>query len=382
MRRREFILAVAGALTWPLPVHAQQPHAVIGFLHQGSRESATLMNAFRKGLRQAGVDPAVISIEQRSADGHYDRLPALAAEVVGLRPAVIAANFLPAALAAKSATQTIPVVFLSGSDPIGSGLVPSINRPDGNVTGIAPMFTMLGSKNLELLHELVPNATMIGALAKPSNPNAVHQLKDLEAAVARLGQELVVFGADNEREIDSSFAAMAERHIGALVVTADGFLISRQDQIVALAAHYALPAIYPLSQYVAAGGLMSYGANLTDGATAIAPLLRTPRHSGRGAILRPGLGWSRDKIRLGESRDWGRSPSRGTGTCGGSWLSAQFLCCAVPSSIRRDIRGSLGCWRGDHSRSSPLRSPTRWRALPGHCWPRVEPIGLDLRRRE
>jgi ABC-type uncharacterized transport system substrate-binding protein len=276
MRRREFILAVAGALTWPLPVHAQQPHAVIGFLHQGSRESATLMNAFRKGLRQAGVDPAVISIEQRSADGHYDRLPALAAEVVGLRPAVIAANFLPAALAAKSATQTIPVVFLSGSDPIGSGLVPSINRPDGNVTGIAPMFTMLGSKNLELLHELVPNATMIGALAKPSNPNAVHQLKDLEAAVARLGQELVVFGADNEREIDSSFAAMAERHIGALVVTADGFLISRQDQIVALAAHYALPAIYPLSQYVAAGGLMSYGANLTDGATAIAATVTDP----------------------------------------------------------------------------------------------------------
>ena len=177
---------------------------MIGFLHQGSREPATLTNAFRKGLRQAGVDPAAVTIEQRSAEGHYDRLPALAAELVGLRPAVIAANFLPAALAAKSATQTIPVVFLSGSDPIGSGLVPSINRPDGNVTGIAPMFTLLGSKNLELLHELLPNATVIGALAKPSNPNAAHQLKDLQAAAARLGQELVVFSADNARSTAAS----------------------------------------------------------------------------------------------------------------------------------------------------------------------------------
>jgi putative ABC transport system substrate-binding protein len=264
MRRREFLSVLGGAAAWPLPVHAQKPHAVIGFLPQGSRESATLMNAFRKGLRQAGVDPAAISIEQRSADGQYDRLPALAAELVRLNPAVIAANFLPAALAAKSATQTIPVVFLSGSDPIGSGLVPSINRPDGNVTGIAPMFTLLGSKNLELLHELVPNVTVIGALAKPSNPNAAHQLKDLQTTAAKLGHELVVFGADNEREITSSFAAMVEGDIGALVVTADGFLISRQDQIVALAARHALPTIYPLSQYVVAGGLMSYGANLTD----------------------------------------------------------------------------------------------------------------------
>jgi putative ABC transport system substrate-binding protein len=142
--------------------------------------------------------------------------------------------------------------------------VSSINRPDGNVTGIAPMFTMLGSKNLELLHELVGKATVVGALAKPSNPNAEHQLRDLQAAAHALGQELAIFSVDNEREIDSSFAMMAERHVGALVVTADGFLISRQDQIIALAARYGVPAIYPLSQYVAAGGLMSYGANLAD----------------------------------------------------------------------------------------------------------------------
>ena len=162
--------------------------------------------------------------------------------------AIIAAAFLPAALAAKGATQTIPIVFLSGSDPIGAGLVSSINRPTGNVTGIAPMFTLLGGKNLELLHELVPKAALIGALAKPGNPNAAPQLKALQAATGSLGQKLVVFGADNEQEIDNSFVTMAQRHIAALVVTADGFLIGRQDQIVSLAARYTIPTIYPLNQ--------------------------------------------------------------------------------------------------------------------------------------
>jgi putative tryptophan/tyrosine transport system substrate-binding protein len=154
-RRREFITLVGGAAaTWSLAAHAQQPLPVIGFLHQGSPEPLSLMNAFRKGLSEAGIiDTQDVTIEDRAADGHYDRLPALAAELVEHRVAVIAANFLPAALAAKAATQTIPIVFLSGSDPIGAGLVSSINRPTGNVTGIAPMFTLLGTKNLELLHE-------------------------------------------------------------------------------------------------------------------------------------------------------------------------------------------------------------------------------------
>jgi putative ABC transport system substrate-binding protein len=224
-----------------------------------------MMNAFRKGLSVVGmIEGQNVAIEDRAADGHYDRLPALVAELVEHRVAVIAANFLPAALAAKAATQTIPIVFLSGSDPIGAGLVSSINRPTGNVTGIAPMFTLLSTKNLELLHELVPNFTVIGALANLNNPNAEHQLRDLQAAARILGQELVVLAGSNEREIDSSFATMAQRQIGALVVTADGFLISRQDQIVALAARYAVPTMYPLSQYVAGGGLMSYGANLPD----------------------------------------------------------------------------------------------------------------------
>jgi len=265
MRRREFITLLGGAAAWPIAVQAQQPLPVIGFLHQGFPEPLSLMNAFEKGLSEVGIDGQSVTIEDRAADGHYDRLPALATELVEHRVAVIAANFLPAALAAKAATQTIPIVFLSGSDPIGAGLVSSINRPTGNVTGIAPMFTLLGTKNLELLHELVPKKEpLIGALVNLSNPNAEHQVKDLQAAASILDAELVVLAASNDQEIDRSFATVAERHIGVLVVTADGFLISRQEQIVRLAARYAVPTMYPLSQYVAAGGLMSYGANLPE----------------------------------------------------------------------------------------------------------------------
>ena len=245
LNRRDFSVLLSAMAAWPLMARAQQPLPAIGFLHQGFRDPPSL-------------------IEDRAADGHYDRLPALAAELVGHPVAVIAANFLPAALAAKAATQTIPIVFLSGSDPIHSGLVSSINRPTGNVTGIAPMFTLLETKNLELLHELVPGATVVGALANLTNPNAEHQLRDLQTAARILRLELIVLPGSNEREIDSSFATMAKRQIGALVVSADGFLISRQDQIVELAAHYAVPTMYPLSQYIEAGGLMSYGANLRD----------------------------------------------------------------------------------------------------------------------
>ncbi len=265
MNRRAFIAGVGNAVTWPLVARGQQTLQAIGFLRQGPPEPSSLRNAFRQGLNETGIwEGQDVTIEDRWAEGHYDRLPALAADLVRHGVAVIAAAFLPAALAAKAATQTIPIVFLSGSDPIGAGLVSSINRPMGNVTGIAPMFTLLGGKNLELLHELVPKAALIGALAKPGNPNAAPQLKALQAATGSLGQKLVVFGADNEQEIYNSFAMMAQRQIAALVVTADGFLIGRQDQIVSLAARYNIPTIYPLSQYVRAGGLISYGANLPD----------------------------------------------------------------------------------------------------------------------
>ncbi len=205
-----------------------------------------------------------VAIEDRWADGQYDRLPALAADLVSRQVTVIAADFLPAALAAKAATPEIPIVFLTGSDPIGSGLVSSINRPTGNVTGIAFMFTRLGAKNLELLRELVPNATLIAALANPINPNAEPQLKDLRAAARTLGLQLVTVGASNDAEIDGVFLTLSQRQIEALIITADGYLISRQDQLVRLAKRYAVPTIYPLRQYAEAGELMSYGANLPD----------------------------------------------------------------------------------------------------------------------
>ena len=266
MRRRKFITLAGGTLIcWPLAARAQQPPAVIGFLHQGSPEPLPLTRAFRQGLSEAGIaEGRDVTIENRWAEGQYDRLPALAADLVAHRVAVIAAAFLPAALAAKAATQTIPIVFLSGSDPIATGLVPSLNRPPGNVTGIAFMFTLLGAKNLELLRELLPRVAVIAVLANPNNPNSEPQLRDLQAAAPTLGLQLVVLRASSEREIDSIFASLKQRRTGALVVTADGFLISRQDQLVALAARHAMPTIYPLSQYVAAGGLLSYGANLSD----------------------------------------------------------------------------------------------------------------------
>jgi putative ABC transport system substrate-binding protein len=220
---------------------------------------------FQRGLDDSGVSAdRDVRIEHRWADGEYDRLPALAKDLVGRKVAVIAANFLPAALAANAATQTIPVVFLSGSDPIASGLVSSFNHPGGNVTGIAFLFTRLGPKNLELLHELLPDKTTVGVLVNPTNPNASSQVNDLQGAARSLGLQLAVFGASTPKEIDDAFGQLTEREIPGLVITADGFLISRQDQLVALSARHSVPTIYPLSQYVAAGGLMSYGASLSD----------------------------------------------------------------------------------------------------------------------
>jgi putative tryptophan/tyrosine transport system substrate-binding protein len=263
MRRREFIAGSTSAALWPLGAFAEQARSRIGFLHQGGLPTQSLITAFRAGLSEGGASPD-IEIEHRPADGDYNRLPALAADLINRQVSVIAADFLPAGLAAKAATKTIPIVFLSGSDPIGSGLVSSIARPDGNVTGIAFLFTRLGQKNLELLRQLVPKHDVIGALANPSNPNAVPQLRDLEAACLALQQQLVILNTKDVDEIDSTFAGLASRKVDALLVTADGFLISRQDQIVSLAARYAVPTMFPLSQYVVAGGLMSYGANLRD----------------------------------------------------------------------------------------------------------------------
>jgi putative tryptophan/tyrosine transport system substrate-binding protein len=266
MKRREFLAAFGGMAVWPLAANAQQPRQVIGFLHQGSLPQPSWTAAFRKGLVEAGVsDGLTIPIEDRAADGQYDRLPALAADLVNRQVSVIAAEFLPAALAAKAATQTIPIVFLTGSDPIGSGLVSSVNRPTGNVTGVAFMFTRLGAKNLELLRELVPNVSSIAALINPSNPNSGPQLKDLQAAASTLGITIEAVQASSDQELESIFTSLPQRGIRALLVTADGFLISRPDRLVALAASQRIPTMYPMRQYADAGGLMSYGANLPAG---------------------------------------------------------------------------------------------------------------------
>lgn len=263
MRRREFIAGSMGTALLPLGAFAQQAKQRIGFLHQGALPTQTSISAFRAGLQEGGANPET-EIEQRPADGDYSRLPALAADLVSRHVSVIAADFLPAALAAKGATKTTPIIFLSGSDPIGSGLVSSISRPEGNVTGIAFLFTRLGQKNLELLRQIAPKHDVIGALANPSNPNAGPQLRDLEAASRTLQQQMMILNAKDADEIDAAFAGLASRKVDALLVTADGFLISRQDQIVGLAVRYAIPTIYPLSQYVIGGGLMSYGASLRD----------------------------------------------------------------------------------------------------------------------
>ncbi|MEH2567188.1 ABC transporter substrate-binding protein [Bradyrhizobium sp. AZCC 2289] len=264
MRRRDFLTALVGTALLA-KTNAQQPRPVIGFLHQGALPPPSLKAAFRKGLIEVGISDGLdIRIEDRAADGKYDQLPALAADLVNRKVAVIAAELLPAALAAKAATQSIPIVFLSGSDPIRSGLVSSINRPTSNVTGIAFMFTRLGAKNLELLRALVPQATVIAALANPINPNAVPQINDLQAAARALGLQLVTLGASNDAELESVFPTLSQQQIGALIVIADGYLISRQDRLVDLANRLAVPTIYPLRQYAVAGGLLSYGAKLPD----------------------------------------------------------------------------------------------------------------------
>ena len=266
MKRREFLAVFGGIAAWPLAASAQQPRAVIGFLHQGALPSQSSIAAFRKGLVEAGVSEGLsIAIEDRPADGQYDRLPALAADLVGRQVTVIAADFLPAALAAKAATQAIPVIFLIGSDPIESGLLSSVNRPTGNVTGVAFMFTRLGAKNLELLRALVPDATSIAALINPINPNSEPQLRDLQTAASVLGLTIVPVRASTDQEIEDVFPTLRQPQMRALLVTADGFLISRRDLLVTLAARHAIPTMYPLRQYADAGGLMSYGANLPAG---------------------------------------------------------------------------------------------------------------------
>jgi putative tryptophan/tyrosine transport system substrate-binding protein len=267
MKRREFITLVGGvAASWPLAARAQEPMPVVGFLDGRSPdENASGVAAFRQGLNEAGyVEGRNVAIEYRWAEGQYDRLPALAADLVGRQVAVIFAGGPPTAPAARAATATIPIVFTTGLDPVKLGLVASFNRPGGNVTGIYLLTTSLEPKKLELLHELVPKAKMIGVLVNPTSPNAEAVSNNLQEAARVLGLAIYVVNASTEREIDAAFATIKQRGAGALLVSADQFLTGRRDQLVALAAHHSLPALYSQRQPVEAGGLVSYGPNIID----------------------------------------------------------------------------------------------------------------------
>ena len=268
MRRREFITLLGGAAAWVSPARAQEPRLVIGFL-TGFRYPGPLMDvgmpAFFQGLKDAGfVEGRNISIEIRHADGHYDRLPSLAAEFVGGDVAAIFAGDLPSAFAAKAATKTIPIVFITGADPVKVGLVDSLSRPTGNLTGMSVFFSVLGPKRVELLHELLPAADTIALLANPGNVNVKTDEPEIRAAVDRLKKHLEVLTASTEGDLEAAFATMVQHRVGSLIVMPDPFFISRSEQLVALAAHHAMPAIYPTRTFVDLGGLMSYGSSVLD----------------------------------------------------------------------------------------------------------------------
>jgi putative ABC transport system substrate-binding protein len=256
IRRRTFITLLGGATAWPLTAHAQQrPMPVVGFLHSGTQDTwAPAVDAFRRGLSENGyAEGRDVAVEYRWAEGHYDNLPAMAADLVRRNVTVIAALGPPAALAAKTATSTTPIVFVSGSDPVRAGLVASINKPGSNVTGVYVFLVGLEGKRLSLLRDLIPQATLIGVLINPHGPDAEAQLRALQGAARSVGQEILVVEADSDERVDAAFASLKERRAGALVEIADVFFTARRERIVALAARYAIPMIYELREFVVRG---------------------------------------------------------------------------------------------------------------------------------
>jgi putative ABC transport system substrate-binding protein len=238
---------------------------VVGFLRSVSlADAADLVKAFRQGLKETGyIEGQNVTIEPRSAEGHLDRLPALVADLIDRRVAVIAGNNA-AAFAAKTATSTVPIVFAYGGDPVKEGLVASLNRPGGNVTGVVFIEGVLGAKRLELLRQIVPKATTIAVLVNPNNPEAVSERSDVQAAALAIGQQLLVLDVSSDRDIEPAFATFVQSGAGALFVGTGAFFFSHRERIVALAARHALPASYAQREPVVAGGLMSYGSSLTD----------------------------------------------------------------------------------------------------------------------
>jgi putative ABC transport system substrate-binding protein len=269
MKRREFITLLGGAAAaWPLVARAQQPTMpVIGFLHHASPNQFAILNvAFRQGLKEAGfVDGQNVAIEYRWAEDHRDRLPALAADLVRRQVAILVATGGPdSALAAKAATAAIPIVFTLGADPVALGFVSSLGHPGGNATGVSIFTVELVSKRLGLLHELVPKATVVAYIVNPNGLNASVETRRAQEAARSFGQQLHVLRAGDEKEIDAAFASLAQLRAGALLVGTDAFFNARREQFAALAVRYGVPAVFEFREFVAAGGLMSYGASISE----------------------------------------------------------------------------------------------------------------------
>jgi putative ABC transport system substrate-binding protein len=267
MRRRVFIRAIGGAAAWPFAAHAQTPTLpVIGFLNGASYDkSAYLVSAFHRGLNDTGfVEARNLAVEYRSADGQYDRLPALAADLVRRQVNVIVATGTPTGLPAKAATTTIPIVFVTGSDPVQQGLVSNLSRPEGNITGATTLAVEFGQKRLELLHELVPAATLVAALVNPKGPNLAPLLSDLETAAGVVGLQLNIVHASTEEELDAVFLEIVQLRAGALVIGVDTFFNSQSVRLASLSLRHKIPAMYQYREFVAAGGLVSYGGSITD----------------------------------------------------------------------------------------------------------------------
>ena len=274
MRRREFIVGLGSAAAWPLVAHAQQPMPVIGYLSSSSLEKTSglkdtgFLPRFRQGLSEIGyVEGQNVAIEYRWAEEHYDRLPALAAELAQRQVAVIVAanGGLASASAAKAATMTIPIIFMIPTDPVKLGLVSSFSHPGSNLTGVAYYNVEIAPKRLELLHELVPTATSIALLVNPANLiDAESQSKEMEVATRAFGLRLLVLNASSSSEIEAAFESLVRERVDALQLGVDGVFGTNRNQIVALAARYAIPTIYPWREFTAAGGLMNYGTNIPD----------------------------------------------------------------------------------------------------------------------
>ena len=266
MRRREFITLLGGAVAWPFGVRAQQPTMpVIGFLRSTpAKPFAHIVAALRKGLKETGfVEGQSIAIEQRWADNQLDRLPELAADLIHRQAAVIVCNGL-AVDAARSAAAATPIVFVVGGDPVALGLVSSLNRPGGNLTGLTFFGNKLGAKRVEMLRELVPGAGVFASLVDPNFPEAVHEAHEVEDAARNIGQQIVPVNVANEHEFDAAFTTIVQTGARALVVIGSPFFTSQSRTLVALSARHAIPAIYDLRDYVAVGGLISYSASFTD----------------------------------------------------------------------------------------------------------------------